>query len=343
MNIENTLILDIFQKDKKIERPPIWIMRQAGRYLPEYQEVRKKSGGFRAMIDNPNFAAEVTIQPVDIIDVDAAIIFSDILVIPEALGLPYEMIKGKGPFFPKTINTITDIDALNEVSVKDSNLQKTIEAIEITKEKLQNRVPLIGFAGAPWTIFAYMIEGQGSKTFSNAKRFLYLFPEESHALLSKITDATVSYLKAQIEAGGNLIQIFDSWAGILPKSLYLEFALPYIEKITDAISTVPKIVFARGAHYAIEEIGKISCDAISLDWTMDPKIVTEIAPNKILQGNMDTCVLYADESEIERETIKMLQDFPERKHIANLGHGLYPDLEVKKVKKFVDTVKNFRY
>lgn len=341
MSLKNDLILRA-AKGEKTERTPVWLMRQAGRVLPEYREVRAKMGGFKELVETPEFACEVTIQPVDILGVDAAIIFSDILVIPEAMGLPYQMVEAKGPWFEKTIKTKEDIDQIRVAQAND--LHYVIDAIKLTKKELNNRVPLIGFAGAPWTIFAYMIEGSGSKTFSKAKKFLYTHPDLSHQLLQKITDSTINYLKGQIAAGADMLQLFDSWAGILSPEQYNHFSLRYISQICEAIQEVPMTVFAKDAHFARREMGKLKCNTIGLDWTMDIAESKEmIGSSKTLQGNMDPCLLYADKETIKKETIKMLQAFGPHRHIANLGHGLYPDLEKDKVKFFVDTIKEFRF
>jgi len=341
MTIKNDLILRA-ARGEKTERTPVWLMRQAGRVLPEYREVRSKMGGFKELVETPEFACEVTIQPVDILGVDAAIIFSDILVIPEAMGLPYQMVEAKGPWFEKTIKTAEDIAQLRVAVPED--LHYVMDALKLTKRELNGRVPLIGFAGAPWTIFAYMIEGGGSKTFSKAKKFLYTQPELSHQLLQKITDSTINYLKGQIIAGADMLQLFDSWAGVLSPEQYKEFALKYISQICNAITEVPFTVFAKDAHFARVEMGKLNCDTIGLDWTMDiAESRAMIGSGKTLQGNMDPCLLYADYDVIKKEAIKMLKAFGPHRHIANLGHGLYPDLEKDKVKCFVDTIKEFRF
>lgn len=339
--MENDLILRA-ARGEKVERTPVWLMRQAGRVLPEYRKVRKKAKNFISLIKNPQLAAEVTVQPVDILGVDAAIIFSDILVIPEAMGLPYKMIESKGPLFEKTIQTENDVNKLRIASGDD--LHYVTGAIKIAKKELNGRVPLIGFAGAPWTIFAYMIEGSGSKTFSQAKKMLYTDPMLSHSLLQKITDSTINYLQAQISAGADMIQVFDSWAGILTPEMYNEFSLKYISQICNSISEMPKIVFAKDAHFARKEMSKLNCEVIGLDWTMDTSESRKlIGENKTLQGNADTCLLYSDFTAIKKETQKMLRAFGPQRHIANLGHGLYPDIEKDKVKCFVDTVKEFRF
>ena len=339
--LKNDLLIKA-AKGLDVSRPPIWLMRQAGRVLPEYRATRSKAKNFLDFVKNPELACEVSIQPVDILGVDAAIIFSDILVIPEAMGLPYQMIEAKGPWFENTIKTKFDIDALKIANANDLNY--VIKAIELTKKELNNRVPLIGFAGAPFTIFAYMIEGSGSKTFSKAKQFLYTQPELAHQLLDKITQSTIHYLKAQVEAGADLIQIFDSWAGVLTEQMFYEFSLNYISKICNAISSlVPVTIFAKDAHYAIEGISKTSCSVIGLDWTINPTIARQQGINKTLQGNVDPCLLYADEKKIISETQVMLNAFGKQKYICNLGHGLYPDIDKEKVKFFVDYVKNYNY
>jgi uroporphyrinogen decarboxylase len=339
--LQNDLIIRA-AKGENTERTPVWLMRQAGRILPEYRAVREKMGGFKELVKSPEFACEVTIQPVDILGVDAAIIFSDILVIPEAMGLNYQMVESKGPWFEKTIQNKADIEAL--IIAQGDDLSYVTDAIKLTKRELNGRVPLIGFAGAPWTIFAYMIEGKGSKTFSLAKKFLYTNPVESHLLLDKITQSTINYLKAQVLAGADIIQIFDSWAGILSPEQYDQFSLKYIDAICNAISEVPVTVFAKGAFFAREAMGKLNCATIGLDWNMEITASRAlVGPNKTLQGNMDPCLLYADFKTIKNETEKMLKLFGPHRHIANLGHGVYPDIEKDKVRCFVDTVKEFRF
>lgn len=340
MVIKNDLLLRA-SKGENVERVPVWMMRQAGRILKEYRAVRESAGNFINLVKNPELAAEVTIQPVDILGVDAAIIFSDILVIPEAMGLPYEMVEKTGPFFPKTIETIADLNKL-KVADAESDLAYVLDAIKIVKKELNGRVPLIGFAGAPFTLFCYMIEGRGSKTFSKAKKMLFTDPILSHALLQKITDSTINYLNAQVVSGADLIQVFDSWAGVLSPEHYREFSLPYISQICKAIDNVPVTVFAKGAFFARKDMVNLDCDVIGLDWNMD---ISEsraiIGENKTLQGNLDPCVLYATFSEIEKQTKNMLTQFGKQRTIANLGHGVYPDTDPEKVKCFIETVKAF--
>jgi uroporphyrinogen decarboxylase len=337
--LQNDLILKTLQGEKT-ERKPVWLMRQAGRILPEYRAVREKLTDFIELVKTPERAAEVTIQPVDILGVDAAIIFSDILVIPEAMGLPYEMQEKRGPYFPQVVKNQVDIDKINIAQADD--LDYVLQAIELTKKELKGRVPLIGFAGAPWTILAYMVEGQGSKTFSKAKAFLYREPALAHQLLEKITLSTIHYLKGQIAAGADLIQVFDSWAGILAPDTYREFSLRYIAQICEAINEVPKIVFAKGAFFARAEMKNLKCEAIGLDWTMDAKETRQLIGNeKVMQGNLDPCLLYAPDEVLVKATNQMLEDFGD-KHIVNLGHGVYPDIDPNKVKLFIETVKAWK-
>jgi uroporphyrinogen decarboxylase len=340
MQLKNDLILRA-ARGEKVERVPVWVMRQAGRILPEYRELRGKLSGFKELVTTPELAAEVTLQPVDILGVDAAIIFSDILVVPEAMGLTYDMVESSGPAFKKTIQSMEDVNKLKGIEAA-GELQYVAEAIKITKKELNGRVPLIGFGGAPWTLLSYMVEGKGSKTFSKARKMLYSEPLIAHTLLQKITDVTIVYLKSQIAAGADMIQIFDSWAGILSPEQYREFSLKYISQICDAITEVPVTVFAKGAFFARKEMGNLNCRTIGLDWNMEIKESRElIGPDKTLQGNLDPCVLYTSFAEIKKHTHAMLKQFGKQKYIANLGHGVYPDTDKDKVKCFIDAVKEF--
>jgi len=338
MSLKNDLLLRS-ARGEVVERVPVWLMRQAGRVLPEYRAVRKRLSGFVELVKTPELAAEVTIQPVDLLGVDAAIIFSDILVVPEAMGCPYEMVEKRGPFFPNTIRSEADLQRLHEPEVEDA-LSYVLEAIRLTKRELNGRVPLIGFAGAPFTIFCYMVEGQGSKTFAVAKRMLYENPPLAHRLLDAITRVTTAYLKAQIKAGADLVQLFDSWAGILSPQQYRTFALPYVRRICEAIQEVPITVFAKGAHYLIADLLQLDCQVIGLDWTMDlAQVRAQVGQQKTLQGNLDPCALYASEAEISRYVEQMLQAAGKQRYIANLGHGLYPDTDPARVRHFVAAVK----
>lgn len=341
MTFQNDLILKA-ALGQHVERTPVWVMRQAGRVLPEYRAVRAQAGSFKGLLFNPEAAAEVTIQPVDILGVDAAILFSDILVIPEAMGLPYRMDEGKGPSFENTIERLEDLNKLTTDVLPE--LEYVFKTIRLIKRDLNDRVPLIGFAGAPWTIFCYMVEGKGSKTFSKPRAMLMQNPELAHRLLSAITDATILYLKKQIEEGCNLVQLFDSWAGILNKDSYNTFALPYMKKICDAITEVPVTVFALGAHFSLKELSELQCRTVGLDWHMDASWARQVVGSeKTLQGNMDPAILYGDFDLIRSKTKEMLNTFGPQRHIANLGHGVYPDISADNLKCFIDTIKEHQH
>ena len=338
MQLKNDLILRA-AKGEITERTPVWLMRQAGRILPEYRKIRAKLSGFKELVETPELAAEVTLQPVDLLDVDAAIIFSDILVVPEAMGLTYQMLEKKGPYFPKTLKTIQDLDQLH--IIEGDELTYVYDAIKIVKAELNSRVPLIGFAGAPWTIFSYMVEGGGSKTFSEARKFLIQQPQLAHQVLEMITKSTLNYLKRQVAAGADLVQIFDSWAGILSPSQYREFSLPYIEQIVRSLETVPVTVFEKGAYFAMKDMNNLSCQTIGLDWNMDIQKAKRLLADKTLQGNLDPAILYGDKNQIEKATDQMMKQFIGHPHIANLGHGVYPDTHPDQVKIFIEAVKKF--
>ncbi|HIP31246.1 MAG TPA: uroporphyrinogen decarboxylase [Crocinitomicaceae bacterium] len=341
MKFQNDLILRA-ARGEDIERYPVWLMRQAGRILPEYRAVRASLSGFKELVETPERAAEVTVQPVDILGVDAAIIFSDILVVPEAMGLEYQLIEKKGPWFEKTIKTEEDlIFAATDFDIEDK-LSYVLEAIKIANKEIDGRVPLIGFAGAPWTIFCYMTEGQGSKTFSVARKILYTNPTLAHELLNRITNVTIKYLKAQINAGAHMLQVFDSWAGILGDEQYAEFGLKYMDKIAAAITEVPLTLFAKGAPSSLSNLGEMNCNTIGIDWNTNITDARRIVgENRTLQGNLDPCALYSSHSEVERLTNNMLNSFESKRHIVNLGHGVYPDVDPEKVKTFIKTVKNY--
>ena len=342
MTLKNDLLLRV-ARGEKTERPPVWLMRQAGRFLHEYRATRARAGSFKSMIANPEYAAEVTIQPVDLVKVDAAIIFSDILVIPEAIGLDYEMKPGQGPFFPETVRTMEDLKRLHPIT-DESNLDNTFAALRLVKKELDGRVPLIGFAGAPWTIFCYMTEGSGSKTFSVARSLLYRDPTFAKALLTKITDATITYLKGQIAAGADIVQVFDSWAGVLGHAQYAEFAAPYIDRIVRAIDgEVPVIVFAKDAFHCADLLADIPCQVVGLDWKTNPKEAAKMFPGKTLQGNLDPAAIYGSEESVVKATLDMMAQFEQGRHIVNLGHGIYPDLPRENVIAMIETVRNFKY
>ncbi|MCX7874718.1 MAG: uroporphyrinogen decarboxylase [Melioribacteraceae bacterium] len=338
--IKNDLFLRACKK-LPIERTPIWIMRQAGRYLPEYRAVRDKHD-FLTMCKTPELATEVTIQPIDIIGVDAAIIFSDILVIPEAMGMKLEMIESKGPKLYDPIRNIQQVKSLKKID-PTKDLKYVLDAVELTKKELTNRVPLIGFSGSPWTLMTYMVEGGGSKNFSEIKKFIYNQPEAAHQLLNLISENVADYLSAKIEAGADAIQIFDTWGGILSQDDFKEFSLQYIQKVISLIkrNDEPIIVFAKGVHFLLNELANIGADVIGLDWTMDLSEVRNKIGDKIsLQGNLDPTVLYANHEKIKEEAIKVLKSYGNGNgHIFNLGHGILPDINPENVKHLVNVVK----
>ncbi len=339
----NRLLLDVLD-GQQTERPPVWLMRQAGRILPQYRAVRAGLSSFKELVKNTDKAAEVTIQPVDELGVDAAIVFSDILVIPEAMGLDYELVKNTGPVFSRVIENEKDIDQMGEGDAAAEKIDYVYDVIQEINKRLENRVPLIGFCGAPWTLFCYMLEGHGSKTFSKARRFLYQHPEQSKRLLDKITSVTIAYLTRQIQSGVDVVQIFDSWAGVLGHEKYNEFGLTYIRRILEGLPEGTRsIVFSKGAYSSLDQLIDLPCTALSFDWMRTATELTQkIGHKKVIQGNLDPCVLYGAPEVIEAETKQILSAF-DRGHIMNLGHGVYPDTPLEGVRHFVNTVKSYRY
>jgi uroporphyrinogen decarboxylase len=340
IQLKNDLFLRACKR-KPVDRTPIWVMRQAGRYLPEYRAIREKYD-FITMCKTPELATEVTIQPVDLMGVDAAIIFSDILVIPEAMGMKLEMIESKGPKLYDPIRNSMQINELKKIDpYKD--LKYVLDAVSLTRKQLNGRVPLIGFAGSPWTLMTYMVEGGGSKNFSEIKKFIYNQPEAAHKLLDMISDSVADYLSAKIESGANAVQIFDTWGGILSPSDFEEFSLQYIKKIISNIKRKeePIIVFAKGVHYKLNDLADCGADVIGLDWTMNLGEVRKLIGDKVaLQGNLDPTVLYAPKEKIKTEAINVLQSFGKGSgHIFNLGHGILPDVDPANLKYLVEIVK----
>ncbi|MHB1686361.1 MAG: uroporphyrinogen decarboxylase [Ignavibacteriaceae bacterium] len=338
--LKNDLFLRACKK-QPVERTPIWIMRQAGRYLPEYRKVREKAD-FITMCQTPELAAEVTIQPVDIIGVDAAIIFSDILVIPQAMGMEFQMIESKGPVFPHPIRTESDAKNLKEIDpAKD--LKYVLDAVALTKKELNGRVPVIGFAGSPWTLLTYMVEGKGSKNFAFVKKLVYNNPKLAHDILDKLARAVAKYLSAKIDAGADAVQIFDTWGGILSPADFEEFSLRYISKVISEIKRngEPVIVFSKGVHHNLEGLANTGADVVGLDWTMDlGEVRKKIGGKVVLQGNLDPAVLYAGKNKIREEAKRILNSYGEGSgHIFNLGHGILPDVDPENAKALVQIVK----
>lgn len=324
-----------------VERTPIWVMRQAGRYLPEYRAVREQAD-FLTMCETPELAAEVTLQPVDIIGVDAAIIFSDILVIPQAMGMKLVMHEGRGPVFPNPVRSAADVAALRRIDPV-SDLKYVMDALALVKRELRGRVPLIGFSGSPFTLLTYMVEGHGSKNFSQVKRLIYGNPELAHALLEKITDAVSDYLGAKIEAGADALQLFDTWGGMLTPQDFKDFSLRYIEKVISNIKRrdEPVIVFAKGVHTSFDLLARCGADVVGLDWNVDiGDVRRQIGDTVALQGNLDPTVLYADPARIEAAAGKVLAAFGHGTgHIFNLGHGILPDVPPENLKTLVRYVQ----
>lgn len=339
---QNNLFIKACLK-QNIERTPIWIMRQAGRYLPEYRAVREKVD-FLTLCKTPELAAEVTIQPVDILNVDAAIIFSDILVVPEAMGMQLTINENVGPVFANPIRSGNDVNELIKIDTELSltKLKFVFDAIKLTKKKLNNRVPLIGFSGSPFTLLTYMVEGKISKNFSQIKKFIYDNSKLAHKVLEKLSDIIAQYLSLQIDAGANAIQIFDTWGGILSPYAYNDFSLKYISETIKKIKreNQPIIIFAKGIS-DLEKLKNIGADVISIDWTLDIGQVRKQIGNQVaLQGNLDPTVLYTKEETIKNEAKKILESFGKGSgHIFNLGHGILPDIEVEKVKCLINFVK----
>lgn len=338
--LKNDLLLRALNH-QPVERPPVWMMRQAGRYLPDYIKLRNQYDFF-TRVQTPELACEITLQPVDQVGVDAAIIFSDILVIPQAMGVEVLMEEGRGPSLPKVIRTRKDIDELITDGAEDS-LSYVMKALALTRKELNGRVPLIGFAGAPWTILCYMIEGKGSKTWDKAKQFAYTEPELAHQLLQKITDITIDYLKAQVKAGADTVQVFDSWAGSLSPSDFRTYAQPYLFRIADALKEdAPVILFPKGSWYALEDISRSSASGVGIDWTIDPALARGLSGNRItLQGNFDPAKLLAPVPQIKKWVKEMIDGFGTQNYIANLGHGITPNVPVDHARAFVDAVKEY--
>ncbi|XP_054712837.1 uroporphyrinogen decarboxylase-like [Uloborus diversus] len=330
----------------RTERVPVWIMRQAGRYLPEFRKVREEHSFFE-ICRTPALACEITLQPIRRYALDAAIIFSDILVIPQALGMQVEMKPSIGPHFPEPLSEPKDVEKLKKGCI-DEELSYVYEAITLTRHELDGLVPLIGFTGAPWTLMCYMIEGGSSKTLSKAKSWLYKWPEESHNLLHLLKDAVISHLVNQIKAGAQLVQIFESNAEYLTPDLLKKFSLPYLKEIQRSVSStitnlglemVPMILYAKGSAMVLDFIADMGYDVLGVDWTVAPSVArSKFSEGICLQGNLDPPALKADHETIKRLVIDMLQGFGTQSYIANLGHGIYPDIPPDNVAFFVNTI-----
>ncbi|PUZ24467.1 uroporphyrinogen decarboxylase [Chitinophaga costaii] len=340
--LKNNLLLQAL-RGEKTSRTPVWMMRQAGRFLPDYIKLRDKYSFFERC-QTPELATEITVMPVDQVGVDAAILFSDILVVPQAMGLEVQLIEKLGPLLPHPIKTAEDLKRIQVPDVND-RLSYVFEALQLIKKTLNGRVPLIGFAGAPFTILCYMVQGKGSKTFDEAKGFCFQQPAVAHALLQMITDTTIAYLREQIRSGADTVQIFDSWGGLLSPHDFENFSLQYIRQIVAALKDIaPVIVFAKGAWFALEEMAATGASGLGIDWGIKPQLARQMAGSQVtLQGNFDPANLLAPIPEIEKATKRMLQEFGPHRHIANLGHGILPNVPVDHARAFVETIKAYQH
>lgn len=338
--IKNDLFLRAL-KGETVERPPVWMMRQAGRYLPDFMKLKAKYDFF-TRCQTPELATEITVMPIEQVGTDAAILFSDILVVPQAMGSEIIMKEGVGPWVVNPIKTKKDIEKIETPNAEET-LGYVFDAIKMTKQALHNEVPLIGFAGAPWTIFCYLIQGQGSKTFDKAKRMCFESPELAHQLLQKITDTTIAYLKQKVAVGVDAVQVFDSWGGLLSPADYETFSWQYIQQIVDALKDIsPTIVFAKGCWYALEKMSKSGASALGVDWTITPQNARLFTQNDItLQGNFDPNRLFSPVNTIEKMVHQMIDDFGKDQYIANLGHGILPNVPVENAIAFVEAVKSY--
>ncbi len=345
--LKNDLLLRALLREPTPRRP-IWLMRQAGRYLPEYRATRKRAGNFLAMCMNPDIACEVTLQPIDRFPLDAAILFSDILTIPHAMNLGLEFEAGEGPKFERPVRTAADIDRL-PIPDPAKELRYVVDAVALIRRELSGRVPLIGFAGSPWTVATYMVEGGGSKTFGQIKRMMYEAPHLLHRLLERLAQATVLYLNAQIAAGAQAVMVFDTWGGVLTPRQYEEFSLHYMAQIVAELTresdgrTVPSIVFTKGGGAWLPKIAQIGCDAVGVDWTTDLATARELVGGRVaLQGNLDPSALFAEPEILRNETLRVLDSYGAGPgHVFNLGHGITPDVDPDRVAVLVETVRSY--
>ncbi len=330
---------------KEVKRTPIWVMRQAGRYLPEYRSTRKKAGDFLSLCKSSELACEVTLQPLERFDLDAAILFSDILTIPDAMGLGLYFLEGEGPRLLKPLSKLSDIERLTKPDV-GGKLTYVFDAVSTIKKNLKNTVPLIGFSGSPWTLATYMVEGGSSKSFSKVKGLMFQNPHHMDQLLDILADTVIDYLNAQIEAGADSVMIFDTWGGLLNKQCYENFSLQYMAKIVDGLhrnydgKTIPVTLFTKGGSAWLEQIAASGCDGIGLDWTIElGEAERRVGQQVALQGNLDPSVLYATPEVIVSEVNKVLNQFKgETGHVFNLGHGITPDVNPESMKILVDAV-----
>jgi len=345
--LKNDLLLRALLR-QPTPRRPIWLMRQAGRYLPEYRATRLRAGDFLAMCTNPEIACEVTLQPLDRFPLDAAILFSDILTIPHAMKLGLKFSTGEGPTFERPVRSAADIDKLG-VPDPAIELKYVIDAVSLIRRELRGRVPLIGFAGSPWTVATYMVEGAGSKSFARIKRMMYEAPHDLHRLLDLLARSTISYLNAQIAAGAQAVMLFDTWGGVLTPGQYEEFSLRSMGQVIDALTRVaqgrrvPNIVFTKGGGAWLSKTAAIGCDALGVDWTTDLATARAAVGGRVaLQGNLDPSALFASPEVLRSEALRVLEGFgPGSGHVFNLGHGITPDVDPERVAVLVETVRGY--
>jgi len=348
--LENDLYLRAL-RGEKVERTPIWVMRQAGRYLPDYRATRARAGDFLTLCKTPELACEVTMQPIDKFGLDAAILFSDILTIPDAMGLGLVLEEGIGPVFNKPIRSVDDVDKLVIPNV-EKDLGYVMEAIRVIRAELNGRVPLIGFTGSPWTLASYMVEGKGSKEFRLIKGMMFEQPEAMHRLLKIVTQSVIDYLKAQVNAGAQSLMVFDTWGGILSTSNYQAYSLAYMEEIVDAVKSdsqtrnVPIVLFTKGGGAWLDMMADTGCDGLGLDWTVDiADAKAQVGERVVLQGNMDPVVMNANPGVVEQQAEAVLASYGvhnenDRGHIFNLGHGIQPHAKPENMTALVETVKS---
>ena len=343
--LKNDLLIRALLR-QSVPRTPVWIMRQAGRYLPEYREVREKAGDFMSLCSNPELACEVTLQPLRRFDLDAAIIFSDILTIPNAMGLGLHFVEGEGPQFERPVSTAADIKKLAVPDVA-KELGYVFDAISLTHRELDGKVPLIGFAGSPWTVATYMVEGKSSREFEKIKGLMASDPESLESLLNVVSRTTIEYLNAQIESGAQVIMIFDTWGGALEGDNYRRFSLSAMQQILDGLDrqkngqTIPVILFTKGAGPLLADMSDTGCDALGVDWTTDLASARELTGDKVaLQGNLDPAILREPRETIVRDVVKVLQSYGKGPgHVFNLGHGITPDIDPDNLRVLVDAVR----
>jgi len=351
-NLKNDSLIKALLR-QPVDRTPIWIMRQAGRYLPEYRQLRQQVGSFMGLCQNPELACQVTLQPLARFDLDAAILFSDILTIPDAMGLGLYFVEGEGPRFK---NPLRSANAISQLAVPDpeQDLKYVVDAVRLIKKELDHKLPLIGFAGSPWTLACYMVEGGPSKTFSLIKGMIYQDPKALHQLLEILARSVTDYLNAQIKAGVDVVMLFDTWGGVLSHGDYPDFSLNYMKQILDGLIKerdgvpIPTILFTKNGGQWLEKIAESGCDCIGLDWTTDIGLARERVGDRVaLQGNLDPCVLYGSPERIRAEAIKILKASDESDsgkgngHVFNLGHGIYPDVPIESLQVLIEMVHKY--